>query len=358
MRRTLILIVLLILTGIANYHFYASDNYKNWVNRKSALQDKLGELSNVYGTELNKYTDYFYKITNDEIKEEDFEKHDFKSNYSGGESAFVKFVVVNNTNGKIFWDYWALADLDIYNGSKTQADKNIEGYIKKISSVYNKDEVQSIIVYYWLDKRDISAQYIVNDINLKINVARKNIELLAVLIVAASLYLISLFIHIKKFGMKKFLKDIKNDSMGLKDKIDFVIGKLSFEGPYKKLVILFIVTMIFYLLVAFETKSTGGGFFYFLKKVTLLKEPSVIWFMLFLLITFLLALKKLKYFNYILKCTDKISKGDLQFEVKMQKSIMRRTRDLQNIIGWIKEILIIKRIFICYIILCTGHVQN
>lgn len=337
LRRSIIFLILLMAVGIVDYHFYASDNYKNWFNRKWLLQDKLTNLNKPYIKKLDKYTNDFYKIAHNQITEEDFEKQDF-----GGDpriySPSVRFVVVNNKSGKVYWEYWTLADLKVYGGNKETIDKNIEAYIKKNSYVYDADgrgsgisipspkfaamtgakiEYDNIDVteYYWIDKRNDFAESIVDDINLKISVARKNIELLAVLIVATSLYLISLLLYIKKFGIKKFLKDIKSECIELKRKFDFVCEKISFEGPYKKSVIIFLITLIFYITIScIEDGAKDPA--YFIKKIIFLEEPIDFVFIIFIFIVFLLSLKKIKNFKYTLEYTEKIANGDLALEIK------------------------------------------
>lgn len=334
LRRSIMLLILLIAVGIVDYHFYASDNYKNWFNRKWALHDKLTDLSSQCKKSLDKYTNYFWKISNNEIKEEDFEKHEFIGAQYGN-ADIVRFVVVNNENGKIYWDYWALANMKISKENKKDADKNVEAYIKKNSYVYNEDsgegtsipspenailtgekiETQNITVYYWLDKRDYPAESIIDDINLKINRAYKNIELLAAIIAAASLYLISLLLYIKKFGIKKFLKDIKSEFTEIKGKFYFVCEKLSFEGPYKKATIIFIVTLVFYMVLSY-TIYYGRDLSLFMKVFILSEEPSILLFILFIFVVFLFSLKKIKNFKYTLEYTEKIAKGDLSLEIK------------------------------------------
>lgn len=339
LRRSIMLVILLIAVGIVDYHFYASDNYKNWFNRDWVLQDKLNDLSSQCKKSLYKYTNYFWKISNNEIKEEDFEKHEFIG-VQYGDADIVRFVVVDKENGKIYWDYWALANMKISKENKKDADKDVEAYIKKNSYVYNKDgggcasipspqnailtgekiQTQNITEYFWLDKRDYTAQDIVDDIKLKINIARKNLELLAVLIAVASLYLISLLLYIKKFGIKKFLKDIKSEFIEFKRKLDFVCEKLSFEGPYKKSVIIFLITLIFYLTIScIEDGEKDPA--YFIKKIILLEEPTAFVFILFIFIVFLLSLKKIKKFKYTLEYTEKIAKGDLLLEIKKSGDI-------------------------------------
>lgn len=339
LRRSIMLLILLIAVGIVDHHFYASDNYKNWFNRKLALQYKLNDLSSQCEKSLNKYTNYFWKISNNEIKEEDFEKHEFiGAQY--GDADIVRFVVVNNENGKIYWDYWALANMKISKENKNDANKDIEAYIKKNSYVYNKNgggaasiptpqnailtgekiTTQNITVYYWLDKRDYPAENIVDDINLKISTARKNIELLAALIAAVSLYLISLLLYIKKFGIKKSLQDIKDEFIEFKRKIDFACEKLSFEGPYKKAFIIFVVTLFFYMVLSY-TIYYGRDLSLFIKVFILSEEPSILLFILFIFVVFLLSLKKIKNLKYTLKYTEKIAKGDLSLEIKKSGDI-------------------------------------
>lgn len=325
LRRVVIFVVLLIAVGVVDYHFYASDNYKNWVNRKWMLRDELISLSRGYDKELDKYTNYFYKITNGQIKEEDFEKHEFVSHYKG-QSYIVKTVVVNNIDGKVFWDYWTLADLSLYGENKNNIDKNIEAYVKKNSYVYIKSGMKDdfipnpkvatltgekigfreFTVYYWLDKRDQSAAGIVYDINLKIEKARENVELLVSLIAIVIVYLTSLFIYIKKFGIKKFLKDMKAEITEFKNKCDFICEKLSFEGPYKKSYIIFISTIIFYLLVEYSLDPEE-------------EVPSHFLFIIFIFILFLFSLKKARYFKDILEYTYKLASGNLSLNIKKSK---------------------------------------
>lgn|GEM_PF-1411756 len=338
LRRSIMLLIFLIAVGIVDYHFYASDNYKNWFNRDWALQDKLTDLSRPYIKKLDKYTNDFYKIAHNQITEEDFEKQDF-----GGDSRIyspsVRFVVVNNKNGKVYWEYWTLADLKVYGGNKETIDKNIEAYIKKNSYVYNKvgrggsgvsipspkfaaetgakisyGEID-VTEYYWIDKRNDFAENIVDDINLKISIAYKNIELLAALVAAAGLYLISLLLYIKKFGIKEFLKDIKSEFIELKRKFDFVCEKLSFKGPYKKAVIIFIVTLVFYMVLIY-TIYYGRDLSLFIKVFILSEERSILLFMIFIFVVFLLSLKKIKKFKYTLEYTEKIASGNLSLEIK------------------------------------------
>ncbi|WP_406789769.1 sensor histidine kinase [Clostridium neuense] len=347
LRRSVMLLILLIAVGIVDYHFYASDNYKNWFNRKWALHDKLTDLSKGYEKELGEYTNHFFKINDGEIKEEDFEKHDFKSYYGRGDSDAVRFVVVDNKKHKVFWEYWTLADLKVNKEIKADIDKNIIAYIKKNAYVYNNSRVMvgggveipspkyaaltgakpsvgdvymDMTVYYWFDKRDVLVDGLVYDINLKINIARKNIELLVALIVAAGLYLISLLLYIRKFGIKKFLSDIKSECIELKLKFDFVCEKLSFEGPYKKAIIIFSVTLVFYLTISYVVDG-GEDPSYFIKKIILLEEPIDFTFILFIFIVFLLSLKKIKNFKYTLEYTEKIAKGDLSLEIKKSGDI-------------------------------------
>lgn len=341
LRRSIMLFILLIAVGIVGYHFYASDNYKNWFNRKWALEDKLSSLSRDYEKELGKYTNHFFKINDGEIKEEDFEKHDFESYYHRDVDA-VRFVVIDNKNHKVFWQYWALADLKVHREDKAAVDKNIIAYIKKNAYVYNSggttvggggyipspkyaaltgakpgitNVYMDMTVYYWFDKRDVRVDGLMYDINLKINAAYKNIEVLVVLIAVASLYLIFLLSYIKKFGIKKFLKDIKDECIELKRKFDFVCEKLSFEGPYKKSVIIFLITLIFYITISCIDDGAKDQA-YFIKKIILLEEPIAFVFILFIFIVFLLSLKKIKNFKYTLEYTEKIAKGDLALEIK------------------------------------------
>lgn len=346
LRRSIMLLIFLIAVGIVDYHFYASDNYKNWFNRKVALYDKLSDLRRDYEKEVAKYTNNFHKINDGEIKEEDFEKHDFESYYHGDGEA-VRFAIVNNKNHKVFWEYWALADLKVHREDKTNIDKNIIAYIKKNAYVFYSGGIavggggfipnskyavltgdkpgitavdMDISVYYWLDKRDFSAGEVVDHINLKINIARKNIELLAALIAAAILYLIFLLIYIKKFGIKKSLKDIKDECIELKRKFDFASEKLSFEGPYKKAFIIFAITLIFYLTICYIIDGRKDPA-YFIKKIILLEEPIAFVFILFIFIVFLLSLRKIKNFKYTLEYTEKIAKGDLALEIKKSGDI-------------------------------------
>lgn len=346
LRRSIMLLILLIAVGIVDYYFYASDNYKNWFNRKWALDDKLNSLSRDYEKELGKYTNHFFKINDGEIKEEDFEKHDFESyNHENGNA--VKFVVVDNKKHKVFWEYWALADLKVHREDKAAVDKNIIAYIKKNAYVYNSGGMSvggdtfipspkyaaltgiepgieavymDMTVYYWLDKRDVRVDPLLHDINLKINIAYKNIEVLAALIAVASLYLIFLLIYIKKFGIKKSLKDIKDECMELKRKFDFASEKLSFEGPYKKSFIIFAITLIFYLTISYVMDGEKNPV-YFIKKIIFLEKPIVFVFILFIFMVFLLSLKKIKNFKYTLEYTENIASGDLSLEIKKSGDI-------------------------------------
>lgn len=332
LRRIFIILILLMAAGMVDYHFYASNNYKNWTDRKWMLHDKLSDLSSGYKKELYKYTNYFYEIADGKIKKEDFERHEFNSYYNG-EAGSAKFVIVNNKTGKVFWDYWALVDLKIYGGNEKDIDKNIEAYVKKISYVYNREgedsasipspknsykekiETVNVVAYYWLDKRDPSAADIVYNINLKIKKAYENVAVLIVLISVIILYFLSLLIYIRNSSTKKFLFQLKEEFLETKRKVNFISEKLSFKGAYKKAGILFSVTLIFYLITSYIAYG-GRNFGYFIKQLILLKEPLILLSISFIFIVFMLTLKKIKHFKYLLECTRKMGEGDLTIEIK------------------------------------------
>ncbi len=325
LRRIVIVVILSIAAGTTSYNFYKSRNYENLKDRNLILKEKLHELSQEYNKAFYKYTNYFWNISDGKIKEKDFEKHDFSD--AGKDTYMIRFVIIDNRNGNVYWDYWALANMKIYKEDKNVIDKNIEGYVRKNSQVYNVEsdgsaasipspkyteltgaqiEVSDLTIYYWIDKRDAAGDTLIFNVDLKIEKAHKIVKIISILVVIDFLYLILFVIYIKKFGIKKFIKSVVNDAIQLKENYNLVCEKLSFQGPYKKSCIIFMTTIIFYLLVKNSLYPDGEATLHFL-------------FIIFVFALFLLSLKKIKYFKFVLEYTEKLSNGNLSLNIEKNK---------------------------------------
>lgn len=326
--RQFILIIIFSVIGIMVIcNFLGNANYKNLQTRSEKelrhadLMSKVPEVDK----EIIKYTDGFNDIANNEITPEAFEKHRF--------NAGVRFAIVNNYNKKIYWDPWSIIDINNY-GTSISNLKNFENYIKNNSYVYvrfgaddyptirykNNSNVMSVSIFYWEDYKNQFNDEDWKLYYLKNKVAWKQVVFIAFWITILLIFIISKVIYIRKFGIKKFLSDIKSECIELKRKFDFVCEKLSFEGPYKKTVIIFLITLIFYITIScIEDGAKDPA--YFIKKIIFLEKPIVFVFILFIFMVFLLSLKKIKNFKYTLEYTENIVSGDLTLEIKKSGDI-------------------------------------
>jgi signal transduction histidine kinase len=328
----IILIIILSTIGAkVSYNFYRNNGFQYLHKKSMVVESKFYPVTDTIDRKLAKYTNYLNDISEDKIKEEDFEKHDFQTN---NKTPLVQFVVVNNRNKKVYWNYWTLANIKIYDGDNYKV-KNIEDYIRKISSVYHKIPykgydipgpkdskdnlvVQDITIYYWLDKRDIFSMDFINDIYNEINAARKQFIFIIVWLIILTVFLVSKIIYIKNIGRKKALENMKVSINNLKLSLYSLIDKFSIEGTNKKAGILFGVAILVYLIDYYIKVGYDNSILYFIKKIFYWEYPYLIFFMFFLSIIFLLTLRKLKYFNNILDNTEEIAKGNLS--LKLTKS--------------------------------------
>lgn len=327
LRQFILVIVFSVIGIMVIRNFLSNANYTN-LEIRSEKELKHADLMNRVprvDKEIRKYTNDFNDIANNKITPEAFEKHRF--------NAGVRFALVNNYNKKIYWDPWSIIDINNY-GTSISDLKNFENYIKNNSYVYvrfeadayptirykNDSNVMSVSIFYWEDYKNQFNDEDWKLYYLKNKVAWKQVVFIVLWITSLLIFIILKGIYIKKFGIKRFLSDIKSEYTELKRKFDFVCEKLSFEGPYKKVFIIFAITLIFYFTISYVMDG-GKDLAYFIKKVILLEEPIDFTFILFIFIVFLLSLKKIKNFKYTLEYTQKIAKGDLSLEIKKSGDI-------------------------------------
>lgn len=370
--RQIIVVSILSIIGL-EFTVRLIDTDKQYLKFKDKLAlDYLINLSADLDAEVGQYTEGFSDIINNKITPEDFEKHLFKSNrkfYAVGGWNCISYLCIDNKTNKIYVntrDYYYGKD-----GLKEELNKasNIEAYIKRYAFTYYKADNRNTLSpacvlesnedpyhakfyrrsserfteYYWMDKRNFQNQE--NFYMLYNSMYRAWGEF--IYITLWSCIFICIIIKLRKKGLKKIKLNLKNEVQLLKLK--------SLSWKYIVVKLLKLAIKIFNLVLERITVSNlklrltlilslNTAIFMFSLKMsylTLLKNYAVDAFIIYLILLFFYVMKKVNYFNYILKSTHKISTGDFSIKLKEKgdKDLVKLAHNINLIKGNYEQVL-------------------
>lgn len=359
--RQIIVITILSIIGIIALSRLISID-KQYLKFKDKLSlDYLITLSVDLDEEIGKYTEGFNDLVNGKITTEAFQKHSLKNNrrfYAIGGNNCISYLCIDNDTKKMY-----INTKDYYfaeNGLRDDLSKtsNIEEYIKRNALAYykvdNKNTLSPTEVietkenpyhakyywqrferfteYYWMDKRNWQNQE--NFYILYNNMYTAWGELLYVIF---CIFILAIFIiHLRKQGFERIKFNVKNEVQLWKFKyyknfihitekmykiINLMIRKFTISNIKLRCVLILIIAIILPTILSEVIYSRRlsilgvlNAFEFFIKNV--LTHYSIgDFFIVYLVIIFLYIMKKMNYFEYILKSANKIAEGDFSIEL-------------------------------------------
>lgn len=356
-RQIIVITILVVIEIIALSRLISID--KQYLKSKDKLVlDYLITSSVDLDEEIGKYTEGFRDIVNGKITPEIFEKHLLRGNrkaYAIGGWNCISYLCIDNDTKKMY-----INTRDYYFGDSGLRDdlsktSNIEQYIKKNAFVYykadNKNTLSPALVietkenryhakeylkhyerfteYYWMDKRNFQNQE--NFYILCSNMYRAWVEFICIVVC----FLISIFfiINLRKQGMKKIKLRLKKEiqlyklnfsklNYMTKKIINITLKKLTISNMKLRCILILIITItlppILSEVIYSRRLSVLGilhAFKFFITDVPI-RYILEDFFIVYLVIIFLYIMKKVNYFEYILKSANKIADGDFSIELK------------------------------------------
>lgn len=357
--RQIIVIIILSIVGVtALTRFIISD--RQYLKFKDDLNlDYILNVSDKLSEEIGKYVNWYDDIIDGKISQDEFQKHSFKN--SRVKYNCISFAFVDRKTKKIYVntsDYCFEKDELENDLNRT---KNIEAYIRKYALVYYKADhidtfspfgeiyirkdhekikpyskkLQRFTEYYWLDKRNTDNQDSIY--KLYSNMYRAWIEL--VYIILWFFILIFFIMHLRKKGFEEISLSAKREIQSLKLALDdsilvikrirkisikvlnIVLEKLIIQNLTLRYILMLILA------IAFFTISLSGF------SLNFFENYSVDAFIIYLILLSFYVMKKVIYFNYILRSTHKISKGDFSVKLKEKgdKDLIKLAHNINSI---------------------------
>ena len=346
-RQIIVTTILTIICVIALIRLIVIDNQYLKLKKDKLALNYLITSSVDLDEEIDKYTEGFNDIVNGKITPEIFEKHLLRSNrkaYAIGGWNCISYLCIDNYTKKMY-----INTRDYYFGESGLRDdlsktSNIEEYIKKNALAYykvdNKNTLSPVLVietkenryhakeylkhyerfteYYWMDKRNFQNQENFHILYNDMYIAWGELAYV-VLWICVFIYFI---IHMKTYGLGKTRVTLRNEKQLLKlkisknlvcvnDKFCRIINSLFFRFTVTNLKLRYV--LIFFIVIAVFIYSLKEYFFNKYIEEGFLVYVGV--FLAYLIIIFLYIMKKVNYFEYILKSADKIADGDFYIEL-------------------------------------------
>lgn len=359
-RHIIVITILTIICLIALIRLIIIDNQYLKLKKDKLALDYLINSSVDLDEEIDKYTEGFRDIVNGKITPEIFQKHLLRNNrkaYAIGGWNCISYLCIDNDTKKMY-----INTRDYYFGESGLRDdlskvSNIEEYIKKNAFAYykvdNKNTLSPALVietkenryhakeylkhyerfteYYWMDKRNFQNQENFHILYNDMYIAWGEL-IYVVLWFCIFIYFI---IHIKANGLGKIRINLKDEKQALKLKISknliYVNNKFcriinSLFGRFTISNLKLRYMLIFFIVISVFIYSLQEYFFNFY---------VISAFLVYLVIIFLYIMKKVNYFDYILKSANKIADGD--FSVELNESGDKDLSKLAHNINLIKH---------------------